>query len=116
MIEVRALSKSYRVHRRQPGLGAAFRSLFHRAYDEVRAVDGITFDIKPGERVGFLGPHGAGKTTTLKLLAGLLHPRGVKSSVLGFTPFSLAPEFLGQVTLVIGQKQQLLCDLPPAET
>src|SRR3569833_2703969 len=116
MIEVRALSKSYRVHRRQPGLGAAFRSLFHRAYDEVRAVDGITFDIKPGERVGFLGPNGAGKTTTLKMLAGLLHPSGGKASVLGFTPFSRAPENHNQKTQVMGQKQQLLWDLPPAET
>src|SRR3954468_19568568 len=116
MIDVRALSKSYKVHQREPGLGAAFKSLFSRKYDEVRAVDGISFHIEPGERVGFLGPNGAGKTTTLKMLAGLLHPTAGEAAVLGYTPFARAPAFLGQVTLVMGQKQQLLWDLPPSET
>ncbi|HEX8705462.1 MAG TPA: ATP-binding cassette domain-containing protein, partial [Myxococcaceae bacterium] len=74
MISVRGLRKHYKVHKRPPGLKAAFRSLFHRNYTTVKAVDGISFDIRPGERVGFLGPNGAGKTTTLKVLAGLLHP------------------------------------------
>ena len=116
MIDVRALSKSYRVHRRAAGLLPAARALFHRTYDEVRAVDAITFHIEPGERVGFLGPNGAGKTTTLKMLSGLLHPTAGEARVLGFVPFERAPEFLSQVTLVMGQKQQLLWDLPPAET
>src|SRR5256885_3800636 len=116
MIDVRGLAKSYRVHRREPGLGAAFRSLFSRKYDEVRAVDGISFQIQPGERVGFLGPNGAGKTTTLKMLAGLLHPSAGQARVLGHVPRERSPEFLGQITLVMGQKQQLLWDLPPAET
>jgi ABC-2 type transport system ATP-binding protein len=116
MIDVRTLSKSYRVHRRAAGLLPAARSLFHRVYDEVRAVDAITFHIEPGERVGFLGPNGAGKTTTLKMLSGLLHPSGGQANVLGFIPFERAPEFLSQITLVMGQKQQLLWDLPPAET
>ena len=74
MISVRDLRKHYQVHKRPPGLKAALRSVFHRTYTSVKAVDGISFEIKPGERVGFLGPNGAGKTTTLKVLAGLLHP------------------------------------------
>ena len=74
MIRVRGLRKHYRVHERPPGWPAALRSLFHREYKTVAAVDGIDFDIAAGERVGFLGPNGAGKTTTLKVLAGLLHP------------------------------------------
>ena len=67
-------------------------------------------------RVGFLGPNGAGKTTTLKVLSGLLHPTSGQVSVAGHTPQDRAREFLQQITLVMGQKQQLLWDLPPSET
>ena len=116
MIQVRDLRKEYRVHRRQPGLGASIRSLFRRRYETVRAVDGISFQVGAGERVGFLGPNGAGKTTTLKILSGLLHPTGGEVQVAGFTPSRRAPEFLKTITLVMGQKQQLLWDLPPSET
>lgn len=116
MIEVQALSKHYRVHRRPPGLAAAFRSLFHREYETVRAVDGIDFSVGEGERVGFLGPNGAGKTTTLKMLSGLLHPTAGTVAVAGHVPRRREPAFLKQITLVMGQKQQLLWDLPPSET
>ncbi len=116
MIEVRGLTKHYRVHRRPPGFKAALRSLFHRPHETVVAVDGISFSIRPGERVGFLGPNGAGKTTTLKMLAGLLHPTAGEAAVAGFTPRLRQAEFLQQITLVMGQKQQLLWDLPPSET
>ena len=116
MIEVSALKKHYRVHRRPPGVAAALKSLFRRRYDAVKAVDGITFRVAPGERVGFLGPNGAGKTTTLKMLAGLLHPTSGEVRVAGHQPLRREPAFLKKVTLVMGQKQQLLWDLPPAET
>ena len=116
MITAQDLSKHYQVHRRPPGLGAAFRSLFRRQYDTVRAVDGIGFSVGEGERVGFLGPNGAGKTTTLKMLSGLLHPTAGTLEVGGHVPRRRAPEFLRMITLVMGQKQQLLWDLPPAET
>jgi ABC-2 type transport system ATP-binding protein len=116
VIEVRGLSKHYRVHRRPPGLGAAFRSLFHRRYEVVRAVDGIGFSVATGERVGFLGPNGAGKTTTLKVLSGLLHPTAGDVLVAGHVPKRREPAFLGKITLVMGQKQQLIWDLPPADT
>jgi len=116
VIEVHGLKKHYRVHRRAPGLGAAFRSLFHRTYETVRAVDGIDFSVSEGERVGFLGPNGAGKTTTLKMLSGLLHPTAGTVVVDGHIPRRREPSFLKKITLVMGQKQQLLWDLPPAET
>jgi len=116
MIEVDRLRKWYRVHRRAPGLGAALRSLFHRAYEDVKAVEDVSFSISAGERVGFLGPNGAGKTTTLKVLSGLLYPTEGRVSVAGFLPQERARGFLGQITLVMGQKQQLLWDLPPSET
>ncbi len=116
MIRVRNLRKHYQVHERAPGLGAALRSLFHRKYKTVAAVDGIDLDIAPGERVGFLGPNGAGKTTTLKVLSGLLHPTSGEVSVDGHEPRRRDDAFLKKIMLVLGQKQQLLWDLPPSET
>jgi ABC-2 type transport system ATP-binding protein len=116
VISVRDLRKDYQVHRRAPGLGPAFRSLFRRTYDTVRAVDGVSFEIGEGDRVGFLGPNGAGKTTTLKVLSGLLHPSGGEALVDGHVPRHREDTFLRKITLVMGQKQQLLWDLPPAET
>jgi ABC-2 type transport system ATP-binding protein len=116
VIEVRGLAKHYQVHRRPPGVAAALRSVFHRKYDTVKAVDGIDFDVAAGERVGFLGPNGAGKTTTLKMLAGLLHPTAGDVRVAGHVPRRREPDFLKAITLVMGQKQQLIWDLPPSET
>jgi ABC-2 type transport system ATP-binding protein len=116
VIDVRGLTKHYQVHRRPPGLGAALRSVFRRRYDTVRAVDGLDFSVGEGERVGFLGPNGAGKTTTLKMLSGLLHPTAGDVRVAGHVPRRRETEFLKAITLVMGQKQQLLWDLPPAET
>ncbi len=116
MIQVTDLSKHYQVHKRPPGLWAAAKSLVRRSYETVRAVNAINFTIAPGERVGFLGPNGAGKTTTLKMLSGLLHPTSGSLSVLGFEPARRAPEFLTSIMLVMGQKQQLIWDLPPVET
>jgi ABC-2 type transport system ATP-binding protein len=116
MIFVQELAKHYRVHRRKPGLWAAARSIFRREYSSVKAVDDITFEIAAGERVGFLGPNGAGKTTTLKVLAGLLYPTSGQVRVGGHVPQQRREEFLRQIMLVTGQKQQLIWDLPPAET
>ncbi len=116
MISVRDLVKQYRVHKRPPGVAAALRSLVKRSYLTVKAVDGLSFEVAAGERVGFLGPNGAGKTTTLKILSGLLHPTSGQVSVAGHEPRRRDTPFLKTITLVMGQKQQLLWDLPPAET
>ncbi|MBC7793376.1 MAG: ATP-binding cassette domain-containing protein [Clostridia bacterium] len=115
-IAVERLVKHYRVHSRSAGARAALRSLFFRKYDTVRAVDDISFAIASGERVGFLGPNGAGKTTTLKVLAGLLAPTSGAVRVGVFTPNQRHDEFLRNIMLVTGQKNQLLWDLPPADT
>ena len=115
-IDVRGLAKHFRVHRREAGLGASLRALFRRKYETVRAVDGVEFAIEAGERVGFLGPNGAGKTTTLKMLAGLLHPTSGEVTVDGHTPFSRDVAFLKKIMLIMGQKQQLIWDLPPLDT
>ena len=116
MIRVVDLVKTFRVHRRPPGLAAAMRSIVRRRYEIVRAVGGVSFTIERGERVGFLGPNGAGKTTTLKVLSGLLHPTAGTVEVNGFEPRRREPAFLRGITLVMGQKNQLLWDLPASET
>jgi ABC-2 type transport system ATP-binding protein len=116
VISVHELRKQYRVHERAPGLRAAIGSFLHRRYRNVCAVDGISFEVATGERVGFLGPNGAGKTTTLKMLAGLLHPTSGEARVFDFEPRQRATDFLQSISLVTGQKQQLLWDLPPQDT
>jgi ABC-2 type transport system ATP-binding protein len=115
-IRVTQLVKHYRVYRRQPGLQAALRGLFRREYELVRAVEDVSFTIEQGEVVGFLGPNGAGKTTTLKCLSGLLHPTNGTISVAGFTPHHRDSRYLKQFTLVMGQRNQLMWDLPAIET
>jgi ABC-2 type transport system ATP-binding protein len=113
---VKDLKKVYRVPERAAGLRASIRSFFHRITKDVAAVDGISFSVEPGEMVGFLGPNGAGKTTTLKMLSGLLHPSGGSLEVLGHTPWRREKELLRQITLVMGQRNQLIWDLPVGDS
>jgi ABC-2 type transport system ATP-binding protein len=110
------LQKIFEVPEREAGLKAAVVSLFKRKKRQVRAVDGITFSIQPGEIVGFLGPNGAGKTTTLKMLSGLLYPTQGELSVLGYLPEKRDRDFLKQITLVMGQRNQLVWDIPAIDS
>ena len=116
MITARQLSKHYRVKVRDPGLGGALRAIAAPRYDDVVAVDKLTFTIERGEVVGFLGPNGAGKTTTLKMITGLLYPTSGSVEVAGFNPWTAKSEFKCRISLVLGNKQQLLWDLPVEET
>lgn len=112
IILVEDLSKVYPVAIKEPGLKGTVRHFFSRTYRNVKAVEGVSFSIEPGEVVGFLGANGAGKTTTLKMLTGLIYPSGGMVSVCDRTPFRRQPDFLQKITLVMGQKQQLIWDLP----
>lgn len=116
IISIRNLKKYFKVYRKKPGLLGSIQSLWDRQYEEVKAVDDISFDIFPGEIVGFIGQNGAGKTTTLKMLSGLLYPTSGEASVLGFNPWDRKPEFQKQFALVMGQKNQLWWDLPAMES
>jgi ABC-2 type transport system ATP-binding protein len=115
-IRVRDLRKIYLVPERESGLRASARSLFRRQTKEVVAVSGISFDVAPGEVVGFLGPNGAGKTTTLKTLSGLLYPTAGEAAVLGHVPWEREKTYLRQMTLVMGQRNQLVWDIPVADS
>lgn len=116
MVEVRALTKVFRTYRKTPGLAGAFRGLFRREYEEMRAVDGVSFSVGAGECVGFLGPNGAGKTTVLKMLSGLVQPTSGDASVLGFKPWDRKDEMKRQFALLMGQKNALWWDLPARES
>ncbi len=116
VIKVNNIKKYFSVAQKEEGFVASLRSLVSKKYKEVKAVDDISFQIKSGEMVAFLGPNGAGKTTTLKMLSGILYPSEGEVSVLGFNPQQRQSEFQKQITLVMGQKNQLWWDLPPTDS
>ena len=110
------LNKSYPVAIKNPGIGGTITHFFRRTYRQIKAVQDVSFTIEPGEIVGFLGPNGAGKTTTLKMLTGLINPSSGIVKVGGFVPFRRQAVFLQKITLVMGQKQQLMWDLPALDS
>jgi len=116
VISVKSFKEFYKVHQKEPGFLGSLKALVKRKYYDVKAVDDISFEIKEGELIGFIGPNGAGKTTTLKCLSGLLYPSGGQVRVLGFDPWDRKTQFLKQISLVMGQKNQLWWDLPAIET
>jgi len=116
VVEVRDLRKTFRVSERQEGLAATLRSFVRRQRRDINAVAGITFGIEAGEVVGFLGPNGAGKPTTLKMLSGLLYPTGGEARVLGFVPWRRENAYLQQMTLLMGNRTQLVWDIPAADS
>lgn len=115
-IHTSALCKTYTVFERDAGVKSALRGLFARTKREVKAVDSISFDVTQGEIVGFLGPNGAGKTTTLKMFSGLLFPTGGELRVMGHDPSRREAAFLSQITLVMGQRNQLTWDIPAIDS
>ena len=116
IIVVSNLQKHFRVFKHRRGMGGAFRNLFSRQYKVVRAVDGVSFQIRPGELVGYLGPNGAGKSTTLKMLTGLLVPSGGELWVNGRVPWRERQAHVATIGAVFGQRTTLWWDLPVIES
>lgn len=112
MIQVKNLSKTFKVHKKKPGLLNSIKSLFWREWIFKEALKSATFEIKPGELVGLVGANGAGKTTLVKILSGIVHPSGGEVSVLGYKPWERKNDFRKQISLIMGQKAQLWWDLP----
>ena len=116
IINVKNLSKSFDVSSKEPGLKGTMKHFFKRQTKSLRIIKDISFEIKEGEIVGFLGANGAGKTTILKMLCGLIYPSEGSILVSGHLPFKRKENFLKNITLIMGQKQQLIWDLPPIES
>ncbi len=116
IIQCQALSKIYTVSEKATGLRGTVAHFWRRKYRQIPAVQDVSFQIQPGEVVGFLGPNGAGKTTTLKMLTGLIYPTSGLVEVANHIPYQRRPNFLRQITLVMGQKQQLIWDLPALDS
>lgn len=116
IITVNNLEKQFKVNRHHRGLTGTLRNLFSRDYYLVRAVDGISFTIKPGELVGYLGPNGAGKSTTIKMLTGLLVPSAGELVVNGRVPWRERQQYVQNIGAVFGQRTTLWWDLPVIES
>ena len=116
MIEMKGISKTYRVRRREAGLGNAVRSLFSREYTEIPALKSMSFTIPDGQIVGYIGPNGAGKSTTIKILSGILRPDGGMCSVDGLVPWEDRREHVARLGVVFGQRSQLWWDVPVMES
>ncbi len=116
IIEVKDITKSFTISAKSPGIKGTLRHFFNRKTIEKKVVKNINFEIREGEIVGFLGSNGAGKTTILKILCGLLYPSNGYISVAGSRPFERETPFLKKITLIMGQKQQLIWDIPPIDS
>jgi ABC-2 type transport system ATP-binding protein len=116
IIETTHLTKTFRVAQKEPGVKGTLRHFLRRRFRLVTAVQDLSIAIEPGEVVGFLGPNGAGKTTTLKMLTGLICPTAGMARVAGHDPFRREHGFLRRITMVLGQKQQLIWDLPALDS
>ncbi len=116
MITVENLTKEFIIHKKQPGLLGTVKSLFLREKEIKKAVDGISFTIQPGEMVGYIGANGAGKSTTIKIMTGILNPTAGFASVNGLIPYEQRQKNARQIGVVFGQRTQLWGDLPLRET
>ena len=116
MIEVSHITKTYRVAKRDAGFINAFHSLFHREYEEIRALDDVSFTIQDGEMVGYIGPNGAGKSSTIKILSGILTPDSGTCVINGRIPWENRIRHVADIGVVFGQRSQLWWDVPVADS
>jgi len=116
VVRVDRLTKIFRTYRRDEGLGAALKSLVRRTATETAAVADVTFAIAPGEMVGYIGANGAGKSTTIKMLTGILTPTSGEVVCNGFVPFRDRTRYVATIGVVFGQRTQLWWDIAVVES
>ena len=116
LVSVEDLVKEFRTFERREGLLGAMTDLFSRQYRTVRAVDRISFEVKPGEMVGYIGPNGAGKSTTIKMLTGILVPTSGVVRANGFVPWKERTKYASTIGVVFGQRTQLWWDIAVVES
>jgi ABC-2 type transport system ATP-binding protein len=116
VIKTNQLSRSYLTYRKETGLLAAVKGLFSQTSEVKHALLPIDLEIPRGQIVGLVGSNGAGKTTLLKLLSGLIFPTNGTASVLGYTPWERPNAFLREISLLLGQKNQLWWDIPASDS
>jgi len=112
MIQVEHISKTFQVSRRNAGFSEAFKALFHKQYECIKALDDISFTIGDGEMVGYIGPNGAGKSSTIKVLSGILTPDSGRCNIDGRIPWKDRTAHVKEIGVVFGQRSQLWWDVP----
>ena len=112
MITMQNVCKTYKVSKRDAGFSSAFKALFHKEYELIHALDGVSFTISDGEMVGYIGPNGAGKSSTIKILSGILTPEEGTCLINGLTPWKNRIEHVKNIGVVFGQRTQLWWDVP----
>ena len=112
MITMEHVCKSYKIAKRNAGFGEACRALFHREYEVIHALNDVSFTINDGEMVGYIGPIGAGKSSTIKILSGILTPDSGTVLVDGRIPYKNRIEHVREIGVVFGQRSQLWWDVP----
>lgn len=112
MITMENVCKSYRIAKRNAGFTEALHALFHREYEDIRALDGVSFTIHDGEMVGYIGPNGAGKSSTIKILSGILTPDSGTCVINGRVPWKDRINHVKEIGVVFGQRSGLWWDVP----
>jgi ABC-2 type transport system ATP-binding protein len=116
IIETKDLCRTYDSYIKPEGLWNSVRGMWNRQYNHKVALDKTTLSIEPGQIIGLVGANGAGKTTLLKMLSGLITPTGGEAKVLGYTPWKRDYAFLRQISILLGQKNQLWWDISPMDS
>ena len=116
MITMQNVCKTYKVSKRDAGFSSAFKALFHKEYELIHALDGVSFTISDGEMVGYIGPNGAGKSSTIKILSGILTPEEGTCLINGLTPWKNRIEHVKNIGVVFGQRTQLWWDVPVVDS
>jgi ABC-2 type transport system ATP-binding protein len=116
VIQTQGLARVFRTYEKESGLLGSLRGFWHRKYTDKIALAPVDLALDKGKIIGLVGANGAGKTTLIKLLSGLIHPSQGSASVLGFTPWERKSDYLRQMSVLLGQKNQLWWDISPQDS